>query len=152
VNQSEIKILYIGFDGEKVVSSQDTQKQIAEAEKLECGLEWQGRPLNWQYFCDPNGSHSIFPIILQDRKSRVDENTLMVKRPPIAVITARGNQVVRLEYYKGHNKLALALDLRSQGLQGQELPLWLTTDPQDYDPASFLRESFKDKEKANGGN
>ena len=151
MNQPDIKILYIGFDGEKVVSSQETEKQIAEAEKLECGLAWEGRPLKWQYFSDPNGPHNIFPVILKDRKRRVEENTFMVNRPPIAIVTARGNQAIRLEFYEGHNKLALALDLRSKELQGQELPLWLTTDPWAYDPANFLRESFKDKEKANGG-
>jgi hypothetical protein len=150
VNQPDIKILYIGFDGEKVVSYQETQKQIAETEQLECRLEWESCPLKWQYFSDPKGPHRIFSIILRDRKRRVEENTLMVTRPPIAVITVRGIQAVRLEFYEGHNKLALALDLRSQELQGRELPLWLTTDPRAYDPAKFIQESLVGKEKTNG--
>lgn len=136
----EVKTLFIGADGEQVVDSATTQKQIAEVEALECVMENEGQALKWKDFDDTEQPRTIFQSILRDRKRRVDEHTLMADRPAFAVITAMEGKAVRLEYWEGHNALQLVFDLRSRELQGKELPNFLDEDPHAYDPAKFLKD------------
>lgn len=136
----EVRTLFIGADGETVVDSANTRKQIAEVEALECVMENEGRALTWKDLNDPAQPRTIFQSILRDRKRRVDEHTLMADRPAFAVVTAAGNKAVRLEFYEGHDALQLVFDLRSRELQGKKLPDFMDEDPHAYDPAKFLKD------------
>lgn len=136
----EVKTLFIGVNGEQVVDSATTRKQIEEIEALECALEHEGSKLTWKDVNDPAQPRTIFQSILRDRKRRVDEHTLMADRPAFAVITTLNGMAVRLEYYEGHDALKLVFDLRARGLQGKSMPAFLDEDPHAYDPAKFLKE------------
>jgi len=139
---SEIRTIYIGFDGENVVSSEETKKSIDEISKLECALEAEGQQLNWKVFNNPDEPRTIFQTILGDRKIRVDQHTAMADRPPMAVVSVVNNKAVRLEFYEGHDALALSFDLRSKELSGKDLPRWMEVDPQAYNPYKFLKEAL----------
>lgn len=136
------KVLLVGTDGEQVVDSATTRKQIAEVEALECALENEGQRLTWKDLDDPAQPRTIFQSILRDRELRVDKHTPMADRPAFAVITAAGSKAVRLEFYEGHDALQLVFDLRSRGLQGKDLPSFLESDPHAYDPAKFLKDAL----------
>lgn len=138
------KILFIGVDGETTVNSAETKKQIQEVESLDCVLEdeQEGRIATWKDFDNPDEPRTLFQSILRDRKRRVDEHTIMADRPSFAVITVLDNKAVRLEYYEGHDSLSLVYDLRSKELQGKKLPNFMDADPQAYDPAKFLKNTF----------
>jgi hypothetical protein len=58
----EAKTLFIGADGEQVVNSATTQKQIAEVESLECELEdeQEGRKATWKDFDNPDEPRTLF--------------------------------------------------------------------------------------------
>src|SRR5690554_228541 len=131
-------IYHIGFDGEEVVNSLKTQRQIDEVKKLECMLVHKGTSLDWETFDNPEQSQTLFQAILRDRKCRVDEGNLMADRPQFAVITAYEGKAVRLEYYEGHDELELVYDIRAAELKGKNLPQFLESDPHAYDPAAFL--------------
>lgn len=133
-----VRTLFVGIDGERVVGGEETRRQIEEVKKLRCALEYGGRKLDWDAFDDPREPRTIFQAILRDRKMRVDMEMLMADRPPFAVVTARGGDAVRLEYYQGHDALSLVHDIRAPELQGQNLPAFLEEDPCAYDPAECL--------------
>lgn len=134
------KILFVGIDGEKVVDSTTTQKQIDEIESLECVLSHKGQRLTWKEFDNPDEPCTLFQSIINDRKMRVDEHTLMADRPSFAVVTAMDVKAVRLEYYEGHDTLKLVYDLRAKELQGKKLPNFMEYGPHGYDPSKFLGE------------
>ena len=134
------KILVIGGDekGEWVVGSEETKKQVETVKKLECRLQKDGKLLTWDVFDDPNDPRTLFQFIIRDRELRVDKKMLMADRPPVAVVTVLDGKAVRLEYYEGHDALALVYDLRAPELAGKKLPAWLESDPYAYDPTAFL--------------
>ena len=135
-------IYFIGADGEQVINSEKTQKQIDEVKKLKCNLQNEGEALTWKAFDDPEESRTLFQSILRDRKIRVDEKTLMADRPAFCVITEHEGEAVRLEYYEGHDALKQVYDIRAKELEGKELPNFMESDPQAYDPAKFLKDFF----------
>ena len=135
-------IYYIGVDGEKVVNSEETNKQIEEVRKLSCRLQHEENILTWDDFDNPEESRSLFQSILGDRKQRVDKKTLMADRPSFIVVTEHRGAAVRLEYYEGHDSLSLVYDIRCKELEGKELANFMDSDPQAYDPVKFLRETF----------
>lgn len=148
----ETKILFVGVDGEKVVDSKTTQAQIDAVRKLECALvKPGGKVMTWNDVDDPEEPRSLLQSIFADRRYRVDVGEVMADRPSFAVITAIGNKAVRLEFYEGHDALELVYDLRSLELQGKELPKFMESDPQAYDPVAFLSEYFTDIVKYFGG-
>ncbi|MCL0088794.1 hypothetical protein M1O54_00265 [Dehalococcoidia bacterium] len=132
-------IFFIGHNGERVVDSMTTLKQIEEVKKLECTMEHEGERIRWDMLDDPTEPRSLFQAIVADRRLRVDQNTLMADRPPIAVVTAVAGKAVRMEFYEGHDALRLTHDLRTKELQGKPVPRWLTSDPQAYNPYRFLQ-------------
>jgi hypothetical protein len=149
----EAKILFVGVDGEKAVDSKTTRAQIDEVRKLECALAMpSGKAITWDDVDDPEEPRSLLQSIFADRRYRVDVGELMADRPSFAVITAIGNKAVRLEFYEGHDALELVYDLRSPELLGKELPKFMESDPQAYDPVAFLAEHFADIVKYFGGN
>ena len=111
----------VDFDEGKVVNSQVTQEQINRVKELNCKLQNQGELLNWETFDDPSEPRTIFQAILRDRQQRVDKKRIMADRPNFAVITAEGNDAVRLEYYEGHDYLIKRFDIRSKELENQKL-------------------------------
>jgi hypothetical protein len=149
----ETKILFVGVDGETAVDSGTTRKQIDEVRKLECALaKLDGKAMAWDDVDDPEEPRSLLQSILADRRYRVDVGELMANRPSFAVITVVDNKAVRLEFYEGHDALELVYDLRSLELQGKDLPNFMESDPQAYDPIAFLSEHFSDIVKYFGSN
>jgi hypothetical protein len=136
---SQVRTLFIGFNGEEVVDSVETQRQIDEVKNLECDLEYKGEKLSWDLLDDLSEPRTLFQFVLGDRRIRVDQHTLMADRPPIAVVTTVGNKAVRLEFYEGHDALKLTYDFRASELEGKDIPRWLETDPQAYNPFKFLQ-------------
>ena len=135
-------IYFIGTDGEQVVNSQETLKQIEKVKKLDCNLQGEGTALTWTDFDNPEETRALFQSILGDRKKRVDEKTIMADRPAFCVITEHEGAAVRLEYYEGHDALSLVYDIRAKEIEDKDLPKWMESDPQAYDPAKFLKEAF----------
>ena len=136
-------VMFIGVNGEKVVSGAETEAQITAVCALECALQSpDGEPITWADVNDPKEPMSLFQYVLADRRRRVDKHTFMADRPAFAVLTAVGNRAVRLEYYEGHDALECTYDLRSPELQGKPLPRFMDVDPQAYDPAAFLADVF----------
>ena len=135
-------IFFIGTDGEKVVNSKETLKQIEQVRKLNCSLQDGETALTWNDVDNPEETRTLFQSILGDRKMRVDEKTFMADRPAFCVITEHEGAAVRLEYYEGHDALSLVYDIRAKELEGKELPKWMESDPQAYDPVKFLKEAF----------
>lgn len=139
----KIKTLFIGADGEKTVNSATTQEQIEAVRALECTLEAEnGEKISWKDVDNPQEPRSLFQFILGDRKIRVDQNTPMADRPAFAVITAIDNKAVRLEFYEGHDALELTYDLRAKELHKKDLPIFMKSDPNAYNPVEFLKEAF----------
>jgi hypothetical protein len=144
VGKKKQTIYFIGTDGETTVNSQETQRQIDEVKKLESVLIDEGTKevLPWLAFDDPKEPRSLFQSILNDRRMRVDEGTIMADRPSFIVVTAHRGQTIRLEFYEGHDSLSLVYDLRSRELQGKKLPAYMESDPCGYDPIAFLSKHF----------
>lgn len=138
----EARFYFIGVDGEQVVDSTETQRQINEVKALVCGLEHEGRPLDWSIFDNPDEPRTLFQAIRRDRELRVDQHTFMADRPSFVVVTAIDNKAVRMEFYEGHDSLSLVHDLRAKELHGVELPQILEEDPEAYDPSEFLSKHF----------
>lgn len=136
------KTLLVGIDGEKTVNSKTTQEQLDELHKYELDLEHQGEKISWEDIDNIEESRTFLQSILNDRKMRVDNHTLMADRPSFAVATIYQDRIVRIEYYEGHDALKKVYDLRSKELQDKEMPDFMTSDPQAYDPAEFLEEAF----------
>lgn len=137
-----MKVLFIGVDGNQTVTSIETRKQIEAVKKLKCDLVIEGENPTWNAFDDPKESRTLFQSIEGDRKMRVDEKTFMADRPSFAVVTEHEGKAVRLEYYEGHDALSLVYDVRSQELEGKELPNFMESDPNAYDPIAFLKDVF----------
>ena len=138
--QSEV--LFVGHDGEKIVDSAETQRQIDRLTALPSKLVDQGEAIQWKALNDPAESRTLLQCVLGDRRERVDKKRLMADRPPIAVATIVDGQVVRLEFYEGHDGLEKTFDLRSAELQGKALPDWMGRDPRAYDQVAFLQQAF----------
>jgi len=141
--QMGTETFFIGVDGKKAVASKETITQIEKVRALECTLETEtGEKITWDDVDDPNESRTLFQCILGDRKRRVDQKTFMADRPSFCVVTSMDGKAVRLEFYEGHDALSLTYDLRSKELQGKKLQDSMDHDPQAYDPAKFLKETF----------
>jgi hypothetical protein len=136
--------MFVGVDGEKVVSGAETEAQIAAVCALECALRSSdgSEAVTWLDCNDPAEPRTLFQCILVDRRRRVDAHTFMADRPAFAVVTAVDGRVVRLEFYEGHDALECTFDLRSAELQGKSLPRFMDVDPQAYDPAAILADVF----------
>jgi len=139
---ANIKIFFIGVDGEKTVNFNETQAQIKAVKALRCCLQDEGEALSWDAFDNPKEKRTIFQSILKDREMRVDKKILMADRPSFCVITAIDNKAIRLEFYEGHDLLHLEYDIRSKELQSKDLPFFMDEDPQAYDPVKFLKDVF----------
>lgn len=137
-----MKVFFIGAAGNQTVTSIETRKQIEAIKQLECDLMHGDKQLSWKDFDNPDEERTIFRSIEQDRKIRIDEKTLMADRPSFAVVTEHEGKAIRVEYYEGHDALALIYDVRSEELEGKELPNFMDSDPNAYDPVEFLKDIF----------
>ena len=134
---------FIGVGGGKVVASKETITQIEKVRALECTLKTEtGEKITWDDVDNPNEPRTLFQSILRDRSRRVDQKTFMADRPSFCVVASMDGKAVRLEFYEGHDALSLTYDLRSKELQGKKLSNFMDHDPQAYDPAKFLKETF----------
>lgn len=114
--------VYLGFEGDfegegmKVVGSDKIRKQIGELRNYELNLHSPEtkEPLKWHELYDETGEKDrlVLNAIIADREKRVDDNTLMANRPPLAIFTVRNEKIVRFEFYEGHDRLALSYDIR----------------------------------------
>ena len=137
-----MKVLFIGADGNQTVTSIETRKQIEVVKLLQCDLMHGDEQLSWDDFDNPEAERTLFQSIERDRKTRIDEKTFMADRPSFAVVTEHEGRAVRVEYYEGHDALSLVYDIRSKELEGKELPNFMESDPQAYDPVKFLKDIF----------
>lgn len=146
----KIEIKIIGFKGDiknidlEVCNFKETRKQIEELKKYESLLvdPDDARIITWNELDDKNQPRSLLQAISLDRKVRVDRKNFMADRPTFAVFTIVENKVVRMEFYEGHDELKLIYDVRSEKLFGKDLPVYLESDPQAYDPSKFLEDNF----------
>jgi hypothetical protein len=137
------KTILIGIDdhGEMAVGRAETEEQIARVRGLVCALaNDEGEALTWEDFDNPEEPRTLFQAIARDRGRRIDRGLMMADRPPFAVVTAEGGRAVRLEFYEGHDALALVYDVRARELHGVARANYLGADPHAYDPAAFLAE------------
>jgi hypothetical protein len=127
MEEARFKIYLIGIKKGKIVSSRETREQIDEVKSLKCQLRHPitGERLGWDSFDNPDDEKSLFQAILNDRKLRVDQGLLLMKKPPFCVITAIDNIAVRLEFYGGYRKAQLIADIRNRRLQGFKLPSFI---------------------------
>jgi hypothetical protein len=141
---SEFKIYFVGSDGEQATDSKTTLQQISEVQALDCALvdPENQEPLTWQALNDESEPRTLFQSILADRRKRIDEHILMASRPSFCVITVVDSRAVRLEFYEGHDELSLVYDVRASELKGKELPRYMESDPNAYDPAEFLEKAL----------
>jgi hypothetical protein len=138
------KLMFVGADpeGARVVGSVETQRQVDSLRAIRCDLIAEGQPITWDDVDVPAEPRSLFQMILADRRVRVDAGRLMADRPPFAVATVHEGACVRLEFYEGHDELECTYDLRSPALAGKDLPRWMESDPQAYDPVAYLEEAL----------
>ena len=113
---------YIGFDGNQLVSSTVTQRQIDQLKALQCALLTdRGEPATWTDFDNPDEPRTVFQFILNERRQRIDAQTTMENEPPIGVATIADGVCIRFEFYEGYRTLQKTHDLRSKELQSVEL-------------------------------
>lgn len=125
----------LGEDGYHVLDSARTRTQVEAVVRLPSALADADGPVAWE------ACREMLEHVVRDRTMRVDQNTLMADRPPGVVITVRAGRAIRLEYYAGHDSLALVHDIRAPELQGQKLQRFLARDD-EYSPEAYLAEAM----------
>ena len=126
------ELFLIGVDENGiVVNSEETARQIKEAEqlKLDVCFRQDRRKLDWSFI-----EAAFFERILDDRRHRVDENLKMHTRPCFCVVTAKRGRVPRIQYYDGAYELRQVHDIRSRDLQDKSLPDFMNDDQLACDP------------------
>lgn len=119
--------LWIGMEeadddtGYRVVSSADTREQVQDLMERESALRTEeGEDVLWVAVYDEaedRAADEHVPLlnhIIRDREMRVDEETLMADRPPVAVVTFEDDVAIRFEYYSGHDSLHQEFDIRDE--------------------------------------
>ena len=128
---------FIGYDGERAVSTTVTQRQVDQLETLRCDLVTDdGEPITWADLNNPIEPRTLFQFILGDHKHRVDEQTPMVNQTPFGVATIVDGACVRFEFYEGYHELKKTHDLRSKELQASELVDFIESDGRTLDGAA----------------
>lgn len=141
LRQPGIRHIIIGFEDDHATDAARTRQQIARLMACECSLVTAaGEPMKWADLYNPDLPETRLGHIVEDRRIRKDEGAFMADRPPFAYATIEQGRCVRLEFYRGHDALALTLDLRSAGLQDQYLQPFMNEDPLAYDPIAYLKE------------
>lgn len=103
-------------EGYRAVGADTTREQLAELQEYDLTVQTKdGEPVPWEAINDPDEPESICQHIIRDREQRVDDETLMADRPPVGVFTIEedAGEIVRVEYYCGHDRLNLEYDLRA---------------------------------------
>jgi hypothetical protein len=114
--------VYLGMepadDGEhyRAVGADTTRRQLADLREYDLAVRTsEGEPVPWSAIDDADEPASICQHVIRDRERRVDDDTPMADRPPVAIFTIDedAGEIVRVEYYYGHDRLDLAHDLRA---------------------------------------
>jgi hypothetical protein len=103
-------------EGYRAVGADATREQLAELREYDLAVRSEdGEPVPWDAIDDADEPDSICQHVVRDREQRVDDGTLMADRPPVAIFTIdeAAGEVVRVEYYWGHDRLRLEYDLRA---------------------------------------
>ncbi|MCQ4924892.1 hypothetical protein NE686_17455 [Tissierella carlieri] len=138
---NEIKL--IGFVDDTVCGSEETRNQIEELKKYQLNLIAEdGKRVEWDDIDNPEEPRTILQAIESDRAMRVDKKKFMANRPLFAVATTKDDEIVRLEFYEGHDKLEKVFDIRSKELLEKDLSDYLSEDENAYDPVEFLKSTF----------
>lgn len=118
----------IGFKNNKAINSKETKEQIEKLKQYKLNIyDSEGNKISWNDLYNPKKKRTILQAIIEDRRKRIDKNTLMADRPNIAIATIQNNKIVRFEYYRGKR---LIYDLRSKKLSGKDLKPSLKSLPQ----------------------
>ena len=103
-------------EGYRAVGADATREQLAELREYDLAVRSDsGEPVPWGAINDPDEPESICQHIVHDREHRVDDGTVMADRPPVAIFTIdeAAGEIVRVEYYWGHDRLGLEYDLHA---------------------------------------
>ena len=103
-------------EGYRAVGADATREQLAELREYDLAVRSDGgEPVPWGAINDPDKPESICQHIVHDREHRVDDGTVMADRPPVAIFTIdeAAGEIVRVEYYWGHDRLGLEYDLHA---------------------------------------
>ena len=103
-------------EGYRAVGADATREQLAELREYDLAVRSEdGEPVPWDAIDDGDEPDLICQHVLGDREQRVDDGTLMADRPPVAIFTIDedAGEIVRVEYYWGHDRLGLEYDLRA---------------------------------------
>lgn len=144
IGAATVERVAVGFSGEagklhlEACGSDETQRQIDRLKTYALDLQHEGEPISWGELDNIEEPRTIMQAVLTDRRRRIDSQTIMADRPPFALATVAAGRIVRLEYYEGHDALACIFDLRSAELADKDLPKYLGSDPQAYDPMLYL--------------
>ena len=102
-------------EGHRAVGGDATREQLADLREYDLAVRSEdGEPVPWDAIDDPDEPESICQHVVRDREQRVDDGTIMADRPPVAIFTIdeEAGEIVRVEYYWGHDRLGLEYDLR----------------------------------------
>lgn len=103
-------------DRHRAVGADATREQLAELRAYDLAVRSaEGEPVPWDAINDADEPGSICQHVVHDREQRVDDGTPMADRPPVAIFTIDegAGEIVRVEYYWGHDRLALEYDLHA---------------------------------------
>jgi hypothetical protein len=103
-------------DGHSTVGADATREQLAELREYDLAVRSEdGDPVPWDAIDDTDRPDSICQHVVIDREQRVDDGTIMADRPPVVIFTIDEDEdeIVRVEYYWGHDRLGLEHDLRA---------------------------------------
>lgn len=133
----------IGFKDNHVINSKETIKQILALKKYKLNIsDENGNNLSWDDLDNSKHKESLFCNIVRDRRMRVDKGNIMADRPPYCVAYTDENEVVRIEYYEGHDELIQIYDIRRNDLYGEILESDMKKDAQRFDISKNLVEYF----------
>ena len=103
-------------EGYRAVGADATSEQPSGLREYDLAVRSDdGEPVPWGAIDDPDAPDSICQHVVRDREQRVDDGMLMADRPPVAIFTIDeyAGEIVRVEYYWGHDRLGLEYDLRA---------------------------------------
>ena len=111
----------VGKDG-NACTSEETLAQIESAMGYTLDIQEKGESfawedLNWTDNRAGLGKRSLMQCIVNDRRVRINQKTLMNGRPPYIILDVAGDSVVRFRYYEydGQDGHILDIDIKKGG-------------------------------------
>ena len=116
MEKNVIKTIEVGFKNGVSTNAREALRQMMVLCKYDLDVVGlKNEKLQWGDIYGETDRNKLFSVIYQDRKIRKKEH--MADRPPFLIGTIIGNQVIRLEFYYGHDKLEKIYDFRHENYQ-----------------------------------